>query len=38
MPFQFDPDLIRWRLHLHSPPDAVYRALSTERGTGQLLG
>jgi uncharacterized protein YndB with AHSA1/START domain len=32
MPFQFDPDLIRWRLHLHSPPDAVYRALSTDAG------
>lgn len=30
--FQPDPDVIRWRLHLLSPPSAVYAALATDAG------
>jgi uncharacterized protein YndB with AHSA1/START domain len=30
--FQPDPALIRWRLHLASPPERVYRALATDAG------
>jgi len=32
MTFQDDPDAIRWRLHLRSPIDRVYQALSTGAG------
>lgn len=32
MPFQDDPDAIRWRLHLKSPVETVYQALSTDAG------
>jgi uncharacterized protein YndB with AHSA1/START domain len=30
--FQDDPNVIRWRLHLRSPIEQVYRALSTDAG------
>lgn len=32
MLFQNDPDLIQWRLHLRSPVEKVYQALSTDAG------
>lgn len=32
MSFQDDPHTIRWRLHLASPIEDVYRALSTDAG------
>lgn len=32
MAFQDDPNMIRWRLHLQSTIDEVYRALSTDAG------
>jgi uncharacterized protein YndB with AHSA1/START domain len=32
MSFQDDPTVIRWRLHLASPPDAVYKLLNTDEG------
>lgn len=32
MPFQPDPGAIRWRLHLASPPEAVYAMLATDEG------
>jgi uncharacterized protein YndB with AHSA1/START domain len=32
MSFQPDPRSIRWRLHFQSPPEEVYRALSTDEG------
>lgn len=32
MTFQENPDIIRWRLHLKSPIDKVYQALSTDEG------
>lgn len=32
MSFQSDTNLIRWRLHLNSPPEDVYRALATDAG------
>jgi uncharacterized protein YndB with AHSA1/START domain len=32
MTFQSEPGIIRWRLHLGSPPQAVYRQLSTDQG------
>jgi uncharacterized protein YndB with AHSA1/START domain len=32
MKFQNDPHTIRWRLHLRSPRDKVYQALSTDVG------
>jgi len=32
MPFQDDPSAIRWRLHLASPPNAVYELLNTDKG------
>ncbi|MHA2298811.1 MAG: SRPBCC family protein [Candidatus Hodarchaeales archaeon] len=32
MSFQDDPDVIRWRIHLKSPPEVVYEFLSTDRG------
>ena len=30
--FQADPDVIRWRLHLRSPRDAVFQRLATDEG------
>jgi uncharacterized protein YndB with AHSA1/START domain len=32
MSFQNDPDLIRWKLHLKSPPQRVLQLLSTDKG------
>lgn len=32
MTFQSDPDMIRWKLHLRSSPQAVYQKLSTNEG------
>ena len=32
MSFQNDPQTIHWRLHLRSPVDVVYQALSTDAG------
>lgn len=32
MPFQPDPDRITWKLHVSSPPEAVFDALDTDRG------
>ena len=32
MPFQDDPNVIRWRLHLRSPIARVYETLSTDAG------
>lgn len=32
MPFQDDPNVIRWRLHLISPLERVYAALATDEG------
>lgn len=32
MGFQDDPDVIRWRVHLTSPPERVYTALATDLG------
>ena len=32
MTFQSDPNIIRWRLSLHSPIDKVYAALATDAG------
>jgi len=32
MDFQTDPDIIRWRIHLKSPPQVVYKKLSTDEG------
>jgi len=32
MGFQMDPNTIRWRLHLGSPIDKVYQAISTDAG------
>jgi uncharacterized protein YndB with AHSA1/START domain len=32
MAFQPEPDRIKWRLHLASPPEQVYRALATDEG------
>jgi len=32
MSFQNDPNQILWRLHLKSPPEKVYQALSTDSG------
>lgn len=32
MPFQLDGRAIRWRLHLRSPPEAVYEVLATDEG------
>lgn len=36
MSFQDDPDTIRWRLHLKSPPARVYRVLSTDLGRARF--
>lgn len=36
MTFQPDPDLIRWRLALHSPPDAVFAMLATAAGRARF--
>jgi len=36
MTFQPDPDVIRWRLHLESPPAEVYRMLSTDDGRARF--
>ena len=36
MPFQDDPSLIRWRLHLKSPPSAVYDILATDEGRARF--
>lgn len=32
MPFQDELNTIRWRLHLSSAPDLIYKALSTDAG------
>ena len=32
MSFQPEPGRIRWRVHFQSPPEEVYRALSTDEG------
>lgn len=32
MGFQSDPERIVWRIHLESPPDAVYEALDSDAG------
>jgi uncharacterized protein YndB with AHSA1/START domain len=32
MTFQGEPDLIRWKLHLESPPQVVYRVLASDGG------
>ena len=36
MPFQDDPNLIRWRLHLSSPPEAVYELIATNEGRARF--
>jgi uncharacterized protein YndB with AHSA1/START domain len=36
MAFQADPNCIVWRLHLTSPPEEVYRILSTEEGCARF--
>lgn len=36
MVFQKDPDTIRWRIHLTSTPEKVYRALATDHGRAQF--
>lgn len=30
--FQPEPDVVTWRMRFHSPPEVVYRALTTEEG------
>jgi len=32
VPFQPNPDIIRWRLHLNAPPATVYQTLATDQG------
>ena len=32
MSFQSDPDVIQWKLHLNSSPEAVYQTVSTDDG------
>jgi hypothetical protein len=32
MTFQSDPSIVRWKLHLKSPPQVVYEKLSTNEG------
>jgi uncharacterized protein YndB with AHSA1/START domain len=32
MTFQSDPNVIQWKIHLKSPPEEVYKALSTDQG------
>jgi uncharacterized protein YndB with AHSA1/START domain len=32
MTYQPDPDVIRWKIHFHSPVHAVYNALTTSEG------
>lgn len=34
--FQADPDVIRWRTHFRSSPDAVYQALATADGRSRF--
>jgi uncharacterized protein YndB with AHSA1/START domain len=36
MPFQDDPNLIRWRLHVSSPPEAVYELIATNAGRARF--
>jgi uncharacterized protein YndB with AHSA1/START domain len=36
MPFQDDSNLIRWRLHLSSPPVAVYALIATNEGRARF--
>jgi len=36
MPFQDDPHLIRWRLHLDSSPVAIYEFLTTNEGRARF--
>ena len=36
MEFQKDPDVIRWKIHLKSAPEAVYEKLSTDEGRAAL--
>ena len=38
MTFQDDPDTIHWKLHLQSPPEAVYQAISTDHGRAGFWG
>ena len=34
--FQSDPNLIRWRIHLNSPPHRVHQMLSTNEGRARF--
>ncbi len=36
MGFQDDPNAIRWRVHLRSPPSVVHRALATDEGRARF--
>lgn len=36
MGFQEDPTRIEWRIHLRSPPGAVYQALTTDEGRSRF--
>ncbi len=36
MSFQADPNIIRWRLHLKSPPIVVYRMFATSDGRARF--
>ena len=36
MTFQRDPNEIRWRLHLKSPPQVVHRLISTDEGRAKF--
>jgi uncharacterized protein YndB with AHSA1/START domain len=36
MSFQADPTVIAWRLHLASPPEAVYSMLATDAGRARF--
>lgn len=36
MAFQQDPSLIRWRIHLASPPQKVYELLATDEGRARF--
>lgn len=36
MPFQGDPEVIRWRLHLRAGPADVYRLLATDEGRARF--
>jgi uncharacterized protein YndB with AHSA1/START domain len=34
--FQDDPDAIKWRIHLQSPPSVVFKALATDDGRAKF--